>query len=424
MHLKLIVPCFLGILLCVFCVSTAAQAKETEDIETITIEKAIELALNNHGNIKLLETKIKALSSQHKNIQDELKELDNIHNPTISLLPTNPEYFLHQHPDFNQLAEEEKEAIGQLIGTQILINTTLNQLLEGQEVIRNQELQEKIKVQREELNNAAKVIDANQSKNYIGIEKTREAIKQYISQKYISLLLLDAEIKQLKKELSYIHSDIEDLWIMAEHGLTSNKDVEKKEREIKKLNQQLDEKVRAFHFYLEELKLEVGLPYNRMLQLQSIDKEINRLPIMELESKMYKMFNVRELEEDILLAEKNYTSAESSKTNLKDYYYQTWQVAKYEKDNLVKELKVKIKKFYFEQEEMFLQMNNLQETKASLIADKKDLQIQYSAGVITSAELERIDRDIQRIESEINIYKFNYYILSEKYTQALNGYFM
>ncbi|UZM99425.1 hypothetical protein OL548_03460 [Lysinibacillus sp. MHQ-1] len=48
-----------------------------------------------------------------------------------------------------------------MIGTQILINTTLNQLLEGQEVIRNQELQEKIKVQREELNNAAKVIDTN-----------------------------------------------------------------------------------------------------------------------------------------------------------------------------------------------------------------------------------------------------------------------
>ncbi|MFZ4202152.1 hypothetical protein [Lysinibacillus sp. NPDC056220] len=424
MNLKSIVPYFLSIVLCMFCVSTVAQAKETEDIETITIEKAVELALNNHGNIKLLETKIKALSSQHKNIQDELKELDNIHNPTISLLPTDPEYFLHQHPNFNQLPEEEKEAIGQLIGTQILINTTLNQLLEGQEVIRNQELQEKIKVQREELNNAAKVIDTNKNKNYIGIEKTREAIKQYISQKYISLLLLETEIDQLKKEVSYIHMDIEDLLIMKEQGVTSNKDVEKKEREIEKLNQQLDEKERAYRFYLEELKLEIGLPYNRMLQLQSIDKEINRLPIMELENKMYKMFNVRELEEDILLAEKNYNSADSNKTNLKDYYYQTWQVAKYEKDNLVKELKVKIKKFYFEQEEMFLQMNNLQEARASLIADKKDLQIQFNAGVITSAEVERIDRDIQRIDSQIKIYKCEYYMLSEKYTQALNGYFM
>ncbi|UZM99426.1 hypothetical protein OL548_03465 [Lysinibacillus sp. MHQ-1] len=56
----------MSIVLCMFCVSTVAQAKETEDIETITIEKAVELALNNHGNIKLLETKIKALSSQHK----------------------------------------------------------------------------------------------------------------------------------------------------------------------------------------------------------------------------------------------------------------------------------------------------------------------------------------------------------------------
>ncbi|ACA41990.1 hypothetical protein J2D69_22390 [Lysinibacillus sphaericus] len=73
---------------------------------------------------------------------------------------------------------------------------------------------------------------------------------------------------------------------------------------------------------------------------------------------------------------------------------------------------------------MFLQMNNLQETRASLIADKKDLQIQFNAGVITSAEVERIDRDIQRIDSEIKIYKCEYYMLSEKYTQALNGYFM
>ncbi|UZM99424.1 hypothetical protein OL548_03455 [Lysinibacillus sp. MHQ-1] len=60
------------------------------------------------------------------------------------------------------------------------------------------------------------------------MKKTREAIKEYISQKYISLLLLETEIHQLKKEVSYIHMDIEDLLVMKEQGLTSNKDVEKK----------------------------------------------------------------------------------------------------------------------------------------------------------------------------------------------------
>lgn len=160
-----------------------------------------------------------------------------------------------------------------------------------------------------------------------------------------------------------------------------------------------------------------------MFRLQSIDKEIKKLPIIELESKIDKMFNVRKLEEDILLAEKNYSSAESNKTNLKDYYYPTWQEAKYEKENLIKETKAKINKFYFEQEEMFLHMDDLQKAKESLIADKKDLEIQYNIGVIASTEVEKIGRDIQRIESDINIYKYEYYILSEKYTQGLNGYF-
>lgn len=422
MQLKCVVPYFFSILLCMFCLSTTAQAKGKNTIETITKEEAVELALNNHGNIKLLEAKIKALNSQHKYIQDELKELDNIHSPTTSHLPTDPKYFLNQYPEFDQLADEEKEAIGQLITTQILINTTLNQLLEGQEIARNHEIQEKIKLQREELNKAAKAIDADKNKNTIEVEQTREAIKHYISQKYINLLLLDAEIKQIKKEISYIQADIGDFLIMQEHGIMSNKEVEKKEREIEKLDQQLNKKGRAYHFYLEELKLEIGLPYNQMLRLQSIDKKINKLPILELESKVDKMFNVRKLEEDILLAEKNYSSTESNKTNLKDYYYQTWQVAKYEKENLIKETKAKIKKIYFEQEEIFLHLNDLQKSRESLIADKKDLEIQYNAGVITSTEVEKIDRDIQRIESDINIYKYEYYIISEKYTQALNGY--
>lgn len=422
MQLKVVVPYFFSILLCMFCLSTTAQAKGKDIIETITKEKAVELALNNHGNIKLLEAKIKALNSQDKYIQDELKELDNVHNPTTSRLPTDSEYFLNQYPEFDQLADEEKKAIGQLIVTQILINTSLNQLLEGQEIARNHELQEKIKLQREELNKAAKAIDADKNKNTIEVEQTREAIKHYISQKYINLLLLDAEIKQIKKEISYIQADIGNFLIMQEHGIISNKDVEKKEREIEKLDQQLNEKGRAYNFYLEELKLEIGLPYNQMLRLQSIDKKINKLPIMELESKVDKMFNVRKLEEDILLAEKNYSSTESKKTNLKDYYYQTWQVAKYEKENLIKETKAKIKKIYFEQEEIFLHLNDLQKARESLIADKKDLEIQYNAGVITGTEVEKIDRDIQRIESDINIYKYEYYILREKYTQALNGY--
>lgn len=424
MQLKFVVPYFFSILLCLFCLTTTVYAKGKDTIEKITKEEAVELALNNHGNIKLLEAKIMALNSQHKYIQDELKELDNIRNPTTSKLPTDPEYFLNQYPEFEQLADEEKEVIGQLITTQILINTSLNQLFEGQEVARNHELQEKIKLQREELNKNAKAIDADKNKNTIEVEQTREAIKQYISQKYINLLLLDTEIKQIKKEISYIQSDIENFLVMKEYGLMSNKDIEKKEREIEKLDQQLNEKGRAYHFYLEELKQEIGLPYNRMFRLQSIDKEIKKLPIIELESKIDKMFNVRKLEEDILLAEKNYNSAESNKTNLKDYYYQTWQVAKYEKENLIKEIKAKINKFYFEQEEMFLHMDDLQKAKESLIADKKDLEIQYNAGVITSTEVEKIDRDIQRIESDINIYKYEYYILSEKYTQALNGYFM
>jgi len=424
MNLKLVVPYLFSILLCMFSVSTTAQAKERDNIETITKEKAVELALNNHGNIKLLEAKIKALNSQYKYIQDELNELDNIHNPTTSQLPINPEYFLNQYPEFEQLADEEKEVIGQLITTQILINTSLNQLFEGQEVARNHELQEKIKLQREELNKTAKAIDADKNKNTIEVEQTREAIKHYISQKYINLLLLDTEIKQIKKEISYIQADIGNFLIMQKHGLKSNKDVEKKEREIEKLDQQINEKESVYHFYLEELKLEIGLPYNQMFHLQSIDKEIDKLPIMELESKIDKMFNVRKLEEDIVLAEKNYSSAESDKTNLKDYYYQTWQVAKYAKENLIKETKAKIKKFYFEQEETILHIDDLQKAKESLIADKKDLEIQYNAGVITSTEVKEIDRDIQRIESDINIYKYEYYILSEKYTQALNGYFM
>ena len=134
------------------------------------------------------------------------------------------------------------------------------------------------------------------------------------------------------------------------------------------------------------------------------------------------MFNVRKIDEDILLAEKNYSSTESNKTNLKDYYYQTWQVAKYEKENLIKETKAKIKKIYFVQEEIFLHLNDFQKSRESLIEDKKDLEIQYNAGVITSTEVEKIDRDIQRIESDISIYKYEYYILREKYTQALNGY--
>ncbi|MEC1180250.1 hypothetical protein P9B03_17235 [Metasolibacillus meyeri] len=412
-------------LCCLYCVFSIAQTVQAEEsISIITKDKAIELAIGNHGNVRLLEAKINALQSQKNYIENERDELENIEQPVATILPTNIEFFIEQFPEFDQLADEEKLAVEQLVTTQILINTSLNQLIKGQTAARNQELQEKIKLQREELNKAAIAAEIDKNKNQIDLERTTEAIKYYIAQKYITLLLLEAEIEQFKMEQSYIEKDIQDFIVMKEHGLIHNKDFEKKSNELKVIEEKLNEKERAYQFYMEELKLEIGLPYNQAISLEKVDIAISKLSINELEAKISKMFTVRTMEENIRLNEEQYTNTDSDKTDLKDYYYHSLQATKYEKEVLMKELNAKVKKLDLEQETLFTQIENLQKSKEDLIIDKKDLEAQFEVGLITSIERDKIDRDIQRIESKIDMCKYQYYLLHEKYNRALNGYLL
>ena len=93
--------------LCLFCwfsfffMTPIVQAEDP--ILTISKEKAIELALKNHGNIKLLEAKIKASESQKSYIETENNELEKVEIPDFNALPTEAEFFIEQYPDFNEL---------------------------------------------------------------------------------------------------------------------------------------------------------------------------------------------------------------------------------------------------------------------------------------------------------------------------------
>lgn len=409
------------VLLC--CIFTTVQIVQAEEPNlVVTKEQAIELALKSHGNIRLLEAKINALQSQQSYIESERNELGNIVLPSAKALPTDPEAFIEQFPKLNEMEDKDKVAVEQLITTQILINSSLNQLIEGQTIARNQELQEKIKQQREELNKAAIAAEIDKNKNEIDLERTTEAIKYYISQKYITLLLLETEIEQLKMEQSYIEQDIEDFNVMKEHGLIHNQDLEKKSNELQEIEGELNEKERTYQFYIEELKLELGLPYDQIVFLEKIDIAVNKLPIKSLETQLNKMFNVRVMEENIRLNEEQHHNVD--KTYLKDYYFYHLQATKYEKEVLIKELNAKVRKLDLEQETLFTQIENLQKSKEDLIIDKRDLETRFNVGLITSAERDKINHDIQRIESKIDICKYQYYLLHEKYTRALNGYLL
>ena len=69
----------------------------------ITKEKAIELALENHEKLRLLETKINALQSQINYIEND--ELKNEELPSPAALSTDIEFFIEQHPDSNKLGK-------------------------------------------------------------------------------------------------------------------------------------------------------------------------------------------------------------------------------------------------------------------------------------------------------------------------------
>jgi outer membrane protein TolC len=400
-----------------------ADSSSDSPIREISLQAAYDLALKDPVNLRLLVSQIGAIEKQENYLnwqQDKLNNTDTGFTP--SNLPTSFDYFMNLVPNYDELSPEEQVEFKQVANMQILINNSLNQLLDGLSTQRQLELEKELDNQRKILSRNLRTLDSDHGKVALELSKIRETVKYYVAQKYIHLLTLENDLNYLSLENEYKKKQLEDEQTLYQYGVASQKTLEELKYAADKQNIDLDQKNKEYEYYLDELKLELGMPLSQDIRLLPVDIPLIELQPLNVSDLVNKNYELLQSDQDVQLASKNYDAANSAESDTeRQYLHAVWEVSIQKRNLLEQQLEQKTRAYGSEEKAILSQIHMQELNYNKLLQQKEDNQTRYRYGLITVKELEKSEIDLQKANQLLENAKLSYALFIAKLDLAKKG---
>jgi hypothetical protein len=404
--------------------STTVHADTQASIATksLSMEEAVQLALTNYVDIKLSQWNIAETDSKLSYISSEKKKMEQ-KNVVISSgeLPVNPDIFINSIPGYVDLSEEEQAGVNQSILIQIMINTSLNQLISTQTESQNSYNQEAKTAQLKEFRDQLRTLETDKVINQLRMQKTKALIRYYAVQKYYQLSSLKKTIEYDEQESLYWFQQSEDTLRSYEHGLLSKRSLDDfncKNAERKSI---FERNLLSYEAQLEQFKLELGLSsYSEILLddvVSSASEPVNWNSVISLSSN----YDLREEDVRIILAKDNLDAVKSSDAELVTYYSTLWSSQIAHKNIVQQQLEERLASYKPEANEISFDYLKLKELQLELVRVSQDNNALLNSGLISAAQADKNKLDLLNLNREFDSQKVKYALFQAKVTLALSG---
>lgn len=403
-------------------ITVHANTQGPISIKSLSMEETVQLALTNYVDIKLLEWNIAETDSQLSYVSTEEKKLEQ-KNVALSsgLLPVNPDIFIHSIPGYDDLSEEEQASINQSILTQIMINTSLNQLISAQTESQNSYNQEAKTVQLKEYRDQLRTLETDKTIHQLRLHKAEALIRYYAVQKYYQLSSLKKTIEYDKQENQYGFQQSVDTLRSYEHGVLSKKSSEDFNRKLAERQLVFERNIRSYATQMEQFKLELGLSsYSEVI----LDDVISSAPdpvSWDTAISLSSNYDLHEEDARIKLAKDNLDAVKASDAELVAYYSVLWSSQIAHKNIVQQQLEEKLAAYKPEANRIDFEYAYLKEQQIELMRVSQDNDILLRTGLISTVQADQNKLDVLNLNREFDKQKVEYALFQAKVTLALSG---
>lgn len=403
-------------------ITVHANTQGPISIKSLSMEETIQLALKNYVDIKLLEWNIAETDSQLSYVSTEEKKLEQKNIALSSgLLPVNPDIFIHSIPGYDDLSEEEQASINQSILTQIMINTSLNQLISAQTESQNSYNQEAKTVQLKEYRDQLRTLETDKTIHQLRLHKAEALIRYYAVQKYYQLSSLKKTIEYDKQENQYGFQQSVDTLRSYEHGVLSKKSSEDFNRKLAERQLVFERNIRSYATQMEQFKLELGLSsYSEVI----LDDVISSAPdpvSWDTAISLSSNYDLHEEDARIKLAKDNLDAVKASDAELVAYYSVLWSSQIAHKNIVQQQLEEKLAAYKPEANRIDFEYAYLKEQQIELMRVSQDNDILLRTGLISTVQADQNKLDVLNLNREFDKQKVEYALFQAKVTLALSG---
>ncbi|SFE59909.1 TolC family protein [Alteribacillus iranensis] len=369
---------------------------EEEPLESLTLELAIEFALNENTSLLLLEDRLAHLKSQlggsendYEDILDDIEDLED---------------------EMDDLRDVQKET-GQ---------RTFQSRLQLQNQI------EALEDQLEPLEDSFRQMNSNIASMEYDKERAAEGIKLSTTSTYMQLLSTRDQIDFLKDSLETERKRVKNVETRFDIGVASWEELDQAQREVTRLQSQIDQLETQLEGNLSVFALNIGVVYDPEITLEapdtdSLPKITQETPTEELIENSYGMKQAKEAlalakaDRDDIYEDEDANSHDREQADL------NVQVEERNIAQLREDMRRTIQDTF---NQATTQYQVVQEAKREVSLAEYDydrLKIQVDIGVLPRAEYELAAAQIDQARHDYDTEKQNYYLIVQQIESIRNG---
>lgn len=317
--------------------------------------------------------------------------------------------------NYDQLSDEEKAAIQQSIVLQIMINTSINQWIQAQNVSQNSYNLELKNSQLKEYSNQLRSLESNQSLNRLEVEESEALVRYDVIQKYYLLSSAIMNIEYLKQDLQYLASQADDAHSLYKSGLISKKELEETQARAEQQEIALNREESSLQAQMELFKHELGLT-----DFSKVIINPPALPVIPTTKNFNTVFDpvnnleLKQQDVKVKLAKDNYDAILISEPELKSYYYILWSSQLEQRNALQQQLEEKFTGYKAEANKLSQRNVQLKAEYIRLMQALDDIKTLQGKGLATLSEVDTAIRQVNQSNQQMNSLQYEYLIFLEK----------
>lgn len=401
------------------------EGDETEpgDGVRLTLEEALKRVDQNSPSLQILRYTWEMHQAEVARIQDQIASLGNIVTPNPVKLPTDPEALYGQVPNYADLSQEEKEKVDQTVENQVMINQSLNALIEAQAQAQYLAQKENSEREIERLKRQIEGLEKERSLTGLQEEEMRLGLRLMVLTHYVEILSLENQLAMNEAELSQLEADLKradaylSVQLMPEDERKQTKEaLEAKRREREKLERGYAEKKAQF-------LLELGLPVDQDLSLAPMvigDLE-KPSPAQEVEPLVARLYPVRVAEEKLLFA-KQVAPFKDETENQRRLREIQEKMAEADLLRVKREMEGKWVALYAALEKSYLDILDRQEALKRAQKEAEKVKRKLQVGIAAPYELVKASAVLKTKEIALHLQELAYHLARERLQYAKKGY--
>ncbi|RSK28718.1 hypothetical protein EJF36_18600 [Bacillus sp. HMF5848] len=387
-------------------------AAESSQVIAITLEDAVEKAIESDENIAILNYQLKVFEHQVKDAENQEDDLDDngvdedeeIDDDTLLAMcgvPDTPEYM-------------------QCFITQVTIQVQLQQMFGDQQKMSEKQRKES----RKQIVRQIEQLNIETDKSEISLEELRAGVKLMVASEYVKVLMLEKQTDMLQHQFEMAKQDLTIKQLQFELGLISEDVLDKAVEARDDAMKAVEDSKENTSYELYKLAFTLDIPSTAKLKLDDIEIPTDKVTMKEsqIDSFVENTFKVQKEVKNVELAKFNMKRVTRSEERKAEEY--RVKIAEEQLAQLKQSLETKIQDTFKQAEDAFEATEVAVAAYEDTQEDYDTFELQYELGFISKQQLDQLKATVLQAEVNAAVKQYEYFLAYEQLKALQEGYIM